>query len=70
MKTIDEIMEENDITWEESVDLCDAIVVHGDKIVQSLEKEEMEGIEKFTNLRKWVRKPFCVFARTTPAQKL
>lgn len=54
VKTIDEIMEEKKITWEEAVDECEAIVVHGDKIVQSIEREELEGIEKFTNLRKWV----------------
>jgi len=33
VKTIDEIMEEKNITWEEAVDECEAIVVHGDKIV-------------------------------------
>jgi len=67
VKTIDDIMEERNITWEEAVDECEAIVVHGDKIVQSIEREEQEGIEKFTNLKKWVQKPYCVFARTTPA---
>ena len=67
VKTIDDIVEEKNITWEEAVDECEAIVVHGDKIVQSIEREEQEGLEKFTNLKKWVQKPYCVFARTTPA---
>jgi len=43
VKTIDEIVENEGITWEEASEKCDAIVVHGDKIVASLEREEEEG---------------------------
>ncbi|EAR95708.2 Na,H/K antiporter P-type ATPase alpha subunit family protein (macronuclear) [Tetrahymena thermophila SB210] len=70
VETTDDIMDRLNCTWEEAVEQCEAIVIHGDKIVQSIEQEEANGIEKFTSLRKWVKKPYCVFARTTPAQKL
>ena len=68
MKTNVEIMEEEpNLTWDEAAEKCKAIVVHGDKIVKSLDKEIIEGLPPFTYLRNWVNKPFCVFARTTPA---
>ncbi|KAL4461657.1 hypothetical protein ABPG72_007592 [Tetrahymena utriculariae] len=70
VETTEEMMDRLNISWEEAVEKCEAIVIHGEKIVQSLTLEEQQGIEKFTNLRKWVKKPYCVFARTTPAQKL
>lgn len=43
VKTIDEIVEHENISWDEAAEKCDAIVVHGDKIVASLEREEEEG---------------------------
>lgn len=43
VKTIDEIVETENISWDEAAEKCDAIVVHGDKIVASLEREEEEG---------------------------
>ena len=68
VKTNVEIMEEEpNLTWDEAAEKCKAIVVHGDKIVKSLDKEIIEGLPPFTYLRNWVNKPFCVFARTTPA---
>ncbi|EAR87213.3 Na,H/K antiporter P-type ATPase alpha subunit family protein (macronuclear) [Tetrahymena thermophila SB210] len=70
VETTEEMMDRLNIPWEEAVEKCEAIVIHGEKIVQSITLEEQQGIEKFTNLRKWVKKPYCVFARTTPAQKL
>ncbi|KAL4472719.1 hypothetical protein ABPG74_018668 [Tetrahymena malaccensis] len=70
VETTEEMMDRLNIPWEEAVEQCEAIVIHGEKIVQSITLEEQQGIEKFTNLRKWVKKPYCVFARTTPAQKL
>ena len=63
-------MEEEKCDWDEGVRKCTAIVVHGDYIVKSLNKELLEGLPEFTYLREWVKKPYCVFARTTPAQKL
>jgi len=36
-KTVDEIMEEQSISWGEAAEICDAIVVHGDMILESLE---------------------------------
>ncbi|EAR87207.2 Na,H/K antiporter P-type ATPase, alpha subunit family protein (macronuclear) [Tetrahymena thermophila SB210] len=70
IETTEEMMNRLSITWEEAVEQCTAIVIHGDKIVQSISFEEQQGIEKFTSLREWIKKPYCVFARTTPAQKL
>ncbi|KAL4465995.1 hypothetical protein ABPG74_004232 [Tetrahymena malaccensis] len=70
VKTTEEIMHDTGCTWEEAVEQADAIVVHGDRIVASLDKEIEEGFPQYSILRKWVKKPYCVFARTTPAQKL
>jgi len=44
VKTVDEIMEENEeLTWEEAADRADAIVVHGDRINKALEEEMANG---------------------------
>lgn len=67
VRTVDEIVENDNISWEEASEKCEAIVVHGDKIVASLEREIEEGKEEYYYLRRWVKKPYCVFARTTPA---
>ncbi|EAR94958.2 Na,H/K antiporter P-type ATPase alpha subunit family protein (macronuclear) [Tetrahymena thermophila SB210] len=64
---------ENDQTldWFTASEQCEAIIVHGDRILESFEKsiEEKRESPDFY-LRQWVNKPYCVFARTTPAQKL
>lgn len=39
VRTVDEIAETENISWEEAAEKCDAIVVHGDKIVESLARE-------------------------------
>ncbi|EAR95129.1 Na,H/K antiporter P-type ATPase alpha subunit family protein (macronuclear) [Tetrahymena thermophila SB210] len=73
VKTVDEIAEERCIDWYEAIDLSDAIVVHGDRIVECIQRKiDEDGNEdnKFYYLQQWVQKPYCVFARTTPAQKL
>ncbi|KAL4494140.1 hypothetical protein ABPG72_016096 [Tetrahymena utriculariae] len=70
VKTTEEIMLDQECTWEEAVEQAEAIVVHGDRIVASLDREIEEGLPQYSILRKWVKKPYCVFARTTPAQKL
>ncbi|KAL4470479.1 hypothetical protein ABPG74_012090 [Tetrahymena malaccensis] len=73
IKTVDEIAEDRGIDWFDAIDLSDAIVVHGDRIVECIQKKiDEDGNEdnKFHYLKQWVQKPYCVFARTTPAQKL
>ncbi|KAL4447137.1 hypothetical protein ABPG74_013989 [Tetrahymena malaccensis] len=70
--TNEDVMEKNpDMNWFEATEQCEAIVVHGDRIVESIEKcIEENRDDKYYYLRQWVKKPYCVFARTTPAQKL
>lgn len=86
VRTIEDIIEEKNISWEEAAEECEAIIVHGDKITESTRKDKMVAEETILKnggdinkvkrtdcnktLRKWVKKPYCVFARTTPAQKL
>jgi sodium/potassium-transporting ATPase subunit alpha len=46
-------------------------VVHGDKINEAIEREILAGATEENSdktLREWVKKDYCVFARTTPAQ--
>lgn len=62
------------ISWQEAIAQADAIVVNGDQISQQLaidNKNTKEGEEEVdTSIQNWVRKPYCVFARTTPQHKL
>ncbi|KAL4441171.1 hypothetical protein ABPG74_002121 [Tetrahymena malaccensis] len=70
--TNEDLMEKNPtLDWFQASEQCEAIVVHGDRILESFEKsiEEKRESPDFY-LRQWVKKPYCVFARTTPAQKL
>lgn len=64
-------MEENEgMSWEEAASRADAIVVHGDRINKALEDEILKGASEEDSdiaIREWVKKPFCVFARTSPA---
>lgn len=60
-----------DLEWFEASEKCEAIVVHGDRIVESIDRcigEQRSDTSHY--LRQWVNKQYCVFARTTPAQKL
>ncbi|KAL4510360.1 hypothetical protein ABPG72_008250 [Tetrahymena utriculariae] len=69
--TNEDIIEQNpNTTWWEASEQCEAIIVHGDRIVESFEKSLSEQKPENSYLRQWVKKPYCVFARTTPAQKL
>ena len=66
---------ENDIylSFEQATDQSRAIIVHGDRINEVLETAIMNGADEENSdivLQKWVQKDFCVFARTTPSQKL
>lgn len=79
MKTNLDIMIEKEekgekITWQEATAQADAIIINGDQINQQLaedNKKRKEGEpENDLGIQKWVRKPYCVFARTTPQHKL
>ncbi|KAL4447136.1 hypothetical protein ABPG74_013988 [Tetrahymena malaccensis] len=72
IQTNEDLLEQNpDLDWFDASERCEAIVVHGDRIVESIDKCAQEGKDdEFYYLRRWVKKPYCVFARTTPAQKL
>jgi len=52
---------------------CNAVVVSGDKIFDMIKEEDEAGMDekdKGKRLLGWLKKPYCVCARTTPAQKL
>ncbi|EAS01865.1 Na,H/K antiporter P-type ATPase alpha subunit family protein (macronuclear) [Tetrahymena thermophila SB210] len=69
--TNEDLMERNpSLSWWEASEQCRAIIVHGDRITESIDKALSEKKEDCFYLRQWVVKPYCVFARTTPAQKL
>ncbi|KAL4441170.1 hypothetical protein ABPG74_002120 [Tetrahymena malaccensis] len=70
--TNEDLIEANpDLDWFVASEKCDALIVHGDRILESFEKSIIENRESPDYyLRQWVKKPYCVFARTTPAQKL
>ena len=67
-----EMMEDNEnLTFEQATMQAKAIVVHGDRINEALIAAANEGASEEDQdkiLREWVKKDFCVFARTTPAQ--
>lgn len=85
IKTVEDLIDEGH-TWEDAAEHTEAIIVHGDRITEAnrLDKEAAEEamrkkggdinkvkrVDCNATLRKWVKKPYCVFARTTPAQKL
>jgi len=72
VRTVHEVIQEKDCSWEEAFIQAQAIVIHGDQIVKSFEKQKDKGMtdeDLDLELRMWVKKPFCVFARTSPAQK-
>lgn len=52
---------------------CNAVIVSGDKIFDMMKEEDEKGVpeeERGKRLMGWLKKPQCVCARTTPAQKL
>lgn len=70
-KTSLDIAEEEGITNEQAIDLCDAIVVNGDMLtVAAKDDEGLPEHEQGKVLEKWLKKTQIVFARTSPAQKL
>jgi sodium/potassium-transporting ATPase subunit alpha len=70
-KTVNQIMEEENISFNEAFDKANALVIHGDKITQAtIEDELLPEAERGKPILKWLEKPRIVFARTTPAQKL
>ena len=70
-KTVNQIMEEENISFEEAFERSDALVVHGDMITAATREDELlPENERGKTIQKWLSKPRIVFARTTPAQKL
>ncbi|CAK77664.1 unnamed protein product (macronuclear) [Paramecium tetraurelia] len=70
-KTVNEIMEEKQMTMEDAFHLSNALVIHGDLLTKmALDDEGLPESEKGKSLQKWLSKPQLVFARTSPAQKL
>ena len=84
-KTVNQIAEEKNISFEKAFDQSDSIVIHGDMITQATQEDDLLPEshlilifiilipplgEKGRTLAKWLSKPRIVFARTTPAQKL
>ncbi|CAK59780.1 unnamed protein product (macronuclear) [Paramecium tetraurelia] len=70
-KTVDEIMIEKGISFEEAFHQSNALVIHGDKLTKmAIDDEGLPEDEKGRQLQEWLSKPQLVFARTSPAQKL
>ncbi|CAD8101580.1 unnamed protein product [Paramecium primaurelia] len=70
-KTVDEIMIERGISFEEAFHQSNALVIHGDKLTKmAIDDEGLPEDEKGRQLQEWLSKPQLVFARTSPAQKL
>lgn len=70
-KTVNEVAEERNISFEDAFGLSNAIVIHGDELTKmSLEDEGLPESEQGKKLATWLTKPQIVFARTSPAQKL
>ena len=66
-----DISEEERITNEQAIEMCDAIVVNGDMLTQAAKEDDgLPESEQGKKLEKWLRKSQIVFARTSPAQKL
>lgn len=43
-KTVDDIVEERNCSWEEALEYTDAIVVHGDRVNKAIEDEINNGV--------------------------
>ncbi|CAD8189747.1 unnamed protein product [Paramecium pentaurelia] len=70
-KTVNEIMEEKNISFEEAFHQSNALVIHGDRLTKmAIDDEGLPEEEKGRQLQEWLNKPQLVFARTSPAQKL
>ncbi|KAM3146830.1 hypothetical protein pb186bvf_000984 [Paramecium bursaria] len=70
-KTVNEIAEEEGITFEEAMHRSNAIVIHGDMITRmAIDDEGKLESDKGKLLSEWLDKSQIVFARTSPAQKL
>ncbi|CAD8085019.1 unnamed protein product [Paramecium sonneborni] len=70
-KTVNEIMEEKNISFEEAFHQSNALVIHGDRLTKmAIDDEGLPEDEKGRQLQEWLGKPQLVFARTSPAQKL
>ncbi|KAL4489843.1 hypothetical protein ABPG72_022483 [Tetrahymena utriculariae] len=70
--TNEDLMEnDHTLNWFSASEQCEAIVVYGDRILESFEKsiEEKRESPNFY-LHQQVKKPYSIFVRTTPAQKL
>ncbi|CAD8185836.1 unnamed protein product [Paramecium octaurelia] len=70
-KTVDELMQEKGISFEEAFHQSNALVIHGDKLTKmAIDDEGLPEEDKGRQLQEWLSKPQLVFARTSPAQKL
>lgn len=72
VKTVDDIVDDKKISWEQAAEECEAIVVHGDKITEANRKDKriaedvmtvnggdvnkVRRIDCNVTLRKWVKK--------------
>ncbi|KAL4489841.1 hypothetical protein ABPG72_022481 [Tetrahymena utriculariae] len=60
-----------DLNWFTVSEKSDSLIVHGDRILEFFEKSFVENRESPDfYLRQQVKKPYCIFPSTTPAQKL
>ncbi|CAD8084939.1 unnamed protein product [Paramecium sonneborni] len=70
-KTVNEIADEEGISFEEAFHRSNAIVIHGDSLTKMMiDDEGKPESEQGRQLQEWLSKSQIVFARTSPAQKL
>jgi sodium/potassium-transporting ATPase subunit alpha len=71
-KTVNEIAKEDGISFEKALGRSDAIVIHGDMLLEAMKADDNidDPDQRGKTLRSWLNKKEVVFARTSPAQKL
>eukprot|EP01016_Furgasonia_blochmanni_P015568 TRINITY_DN1855_c0_g1_i8.p1 TRINITY_DN1855_c0_g1~~TRINITY_DN1855_c0_g1_i8.p1 ORF type:complete len:1079 (-),score=209.38 TRINITY_DN1855_c0_g1_i8:252-3488(-) len=70
-KTVNEIAEEEGMSFEQALQRSEAIVIHGNMLNEAMvEDDTLPEEQRGLKLASWLSKGQIVFARTSPAQKL
>lgn len=55
---------------EEGIDKCSCIVIDGGLMNKYQQQDMKHSRPNYFTLKKWLKKPYIIFSRTSPAQKL
>ncbi|KAL4482233.1 hypothetical protein ABPG72_018014 [Tetrahymena utriculariae] len=69
LTNLDLIEINNNLSWFEASQQCEAIVVSGMDIQEYIDKSLEEKEEEYYYLRQWISKPYCIFGRVAPKEK-